>query len=314
MRLALATLFGIAAATYVAPALAEDAAAALDELKQGYALKQAGNCRDALPHLARSFELDPRAKAALNMADCEVQSGDLVAAQGHAAVGRQMALEQKDAELVAVADQQLADIAKRLPHLTVRLAPEAPANSTLSLDGRPLAASSLGVASPVNAGAHRIVVSALGREDAVTNVRTDEGAAQVVEVAPGAQVVRSSHGPAESNDGSSPDAGSSHLLAFGVGGAGVVGLLVGIGAGLAASSKHDTLVGECQGNACHPTAQRDLDDFRSLKTVSTVAYVVGALGVAVGGVLWLTAPRAAPDRPAARLWLGPASAGLAGSF
>jgi thioredoxin-like negative regulator of GroEL len=70
---------------------AGDSSAAVDELKQGYTLKQQGNCREALPHFMRSFELDAKPKAALNLADCELQLGDLVAAQGYAGRGRQLA-------------------------------------------------------------------------------------------------------------------------------------------------------------------------------------------------------------------------------
>jgi hypothetical protein len=79
----------------VRTAVASDPPDALDELKKGYALKMYGNCLEAIPDLARSFELDARPKAALNLADCEAQVGE--------------------AELVVVADEQLAAVDKRLP-------------------------------------------------------------------------------------------------------------------------------------------------------------------------------------------------------
>jgi hypothetical protein len=71
------------------------------------------------------------------------------------------------------------------------------------------------------------------------------------------------------------------LVALGVGAAGWV---VGIAAGIAGDSKHAALEGECQANGdCPPTAQPDIDGFHSLKTASTVGYIVGFVAIA-GGV------------------------------
>ncbi|MGO9835624.1 MAG: hypothetical protein ACLP1X_15570, partial [Polyangiaceae bacterium] len=99
--------------------------------------------------------------------------------------------------------------------------------------------------------------------------------------------------------------------AFGVGGA---GLAVGVITGLVAGSKHSTLAGECDNAAgtCAPQYAGDLDSFHSWRTVSTIGYVVGALGVAGGAALWFMAPKATTTT--ARMWLGPGSAGIAGAF
>ena len=61
----------LAASAIRAPARAADSTGAVEELKEGYALKQAGNCRDAVRHFARSLQLNPTPKALLNLADCE---------------------------------------------------------------------------------------------------------------------------------------------------------------------------------------------------------------------------------------------------
>jgi hypothetical protein len=100
-------------------------------------------------------------------------------------------------------------------------------------------------------------------------------------------------------------------VAFGVGGA---GLTLGVVAGLVAGGRHSTLEGECNNTAgtCTPAHANDLDAFHAWRTVSTVGYVVGALGIAGGATLWLTAPKARSST--ARVWLGPASAGIAGRF
>ncbi len=313
MRAPLELLIATAGCCLAGPARADSSATALDELKQGYALKQVGNCRDALPHFARSFEVDPKPKAALNLADCEARTGDSVGAQGHAAEGQRLARDQKDAELAAVADQLFADVAKRLPHLTIELASGAPLDSTVSLDGHTLSASSLHAALPVNAGVHHIVVFAGGFRKTATEVRIEEGAASVVQVAPGAWAEPSSAVTVPSS-GLFSHLDSQRTIALGVGAVGIVGLAIGIGTGLASASKHGALEGECAGNNCPSSAQGDLGGFHSLKTFSTVFYAIGLLSIAGGAALWLTAPKASPERPDARLWIGPTSAVVAGSF
>jgi hypothetical protein len=67
------------------------------------------------------------------------------------------------------------------------------------------------------------------------------------------------------------------------------------------------------GNNYQTSAQADLDSFHSMRTLSTVGYVVGFVGLAGGVVLWLTAPKSARDSTA-HAWVGPTASGIAGSF
>jgi hypothetical protein len=103
-------------------------------------------------------------------------------------------------------------------------------------------------------------------------------------------------------------------LAYVAGGAGIAGLVLGIGAGLTASSHNSALQGECHGNVCPSSAQPDIDAFRTWRDWSTAGYVLAGVGLVGGVVLWLTAPRSSPHDTAAELWIGPRGAGLAGSF
>jgi hypothetical protein len=95
---------------------------------------------------------------------------------------------------------------------------------------------------------------------------------------------------------------------------GAVVLAAGVVAGLAAGSKDSSIAAECTGNRCPASAKGDIDSFHSLETVSTVAYVVGALGVVAWGTLWWLGPRSSSPATTARVWVGPASAGLTGTF
>ncbi len=102
------------------------------------------------------------------------------------------------------------------------------------------------------------------------------------------------------------------IVAFGVG---AVGFALGIATGIAGESKHDTLEGECQMNGgCPASAQGDINGFNTLNTLSTIGYVVGAVALAGGFVLWIATPNGSASRASGRLWVGPHSAGFATNF
>jgi hypothetical protein len=307
-----------ASVIFALPARA-DSTEALEELRVGYSLKQAGNCQDALPHLARSFHLEPTARAALNLSDCEQRLGDLVGAQGHATLGADLAHKQKNAELTDVADQQLAAIEQRLPRLTVKLAGGTP-DCTVTRDGSTLAPTSLDTPIAVNPGAHAIAVACPGREDRTFEVSVAEGDRTETTVSPGPASSHPSTPPPairRSENAPSPAprrGGSSKVLPFVVMGAGAASLAVGLATGLEADAKHSTLLKTCtpQG-ACPMSESSTIDAFHTFRTVSTVTYAVGAAALAAGAVWWWLAPSAHEDATA-RLWVGPGSAGIRGRF
>ena len=92
----LACLLSLAASSAAGSARADDPSEALDQLKQGFALKEQDKCADAMPHFERSYQLDPRPKALLNMADCEQRLGKLVTARRHFTEGRDIARREGD--------------------------------------------------------------------------------------------------------------------------------------------------------------------------------------------------------------------------
>jgi hypothetical protein len=321
MRLStfVATIAVGAACLISASAYAAEPASALDELKKGYGLKQNGKCPEAIPHFVESFRLEPKPKALLNLADCERQIGDLLAAREHATQGRDLARRQTDLELVGVAEEQLAALEKELPQLTLRLAGESPRDTLVVRDATVVRPETFGEAVALNPGAHRVMATAPGHVDREFEVMLAEGARQVVDVEPGpalasGQPTVAAHAtPIVADSPSNRSESPRQVLTFGAFGVGGVGIGLGVLAGIAAGSKHTTLEGECPGNGCPPSSQSELDSFHSLKTWSTVGYVVGIAGLAGAGVLLLTAPRAASGATA-RVWIGPASAGLAGAF
>ncbi len=302
------------------PARAADAGAALDELRLGYSLKQAGKCPDALPHFARSFQLAPSPMAALNLSDCEQEVGDLVAAQGHAAQGGELARQQQNGELAAVAVKQLAALEPRLPRLSVKLT--GAADCTVTRDGAALPAASIGTSLAVNPGAHVVLVTCAGRAERRFEVSVAEGERAEVAVAPGPALTTAAPTPAPPSTDVDPSSApesrphtSPKVLPVVVMGLGGAGLAVGLITGLAANSKHASLLEHCDPRGACPIAESDdIAAFHTLRTVSTVAYVAGAAAVLGGAVWWFLAPSPRPDGVSARVWIGPGSAGIGGRF
>jgi len=304
-------------------ARADDPAAALEHLKEGYALKQAGKCAEALPHFVESERLAPKPKTLLNLADCERQLGDLVASQGHALEGRDRARGLGDPTLLGIAERQLADVDKRLPRLTVRLGPGAPPDTVVSRDGTALGRVSLGAALPANPGKHHVVASAPGRADAGFDVVLVEGAAQVLDVAPGEPLPAApapvpGAGPeAAQTTVSSPSSSwnGRKTLAVTLAGAGAAGLAVGSVFGLEAISDNhaSNAGGHCDASGCDGTGTTLRNQAISDATISTIAFGAGLAAIAAGVVVWVTAPSTAPKVGATGLTVVPAlGAGRAG--
>lgn len=210
--------------------------------------------------------------------------------------------------------QRLDEIAKAMPSVVFEVT-DSDGNGVpgvaITMDGRPFGVP--GAAVEVDPGDHTVSVEAAGFRKLEKRLVAVEGRKQrrlvvIMDRAAAAQIA-SKTSPPTGRSGRPP---TLAWVAFGVGGA---GLLIGATAGLVAGGKHSTLQGGCNNAAgtCAPQYAGDLDSFHTWRTVSTVGYVVGALGIAGGAVLWFTAPKAR-DATRTGVWLGPASAGITGRF
>jgi len=114
------------------------------------------------------------------------------------------------------------------------------------------------------------------------------------------------------------------ILMFGGFGVGVAGVGIGAVTGLLSIAKVSDVKKDCIGDVCKPSRQGDIDAARSLGTVSTVAFVVGGVGIGAGVVGIVLSGRAPKEPPggtsarAARLTfvpeVGPTWIGAHGSF
>jgi hypothetical protein len=303
---------------WTSPAAAQTQGAAAEALfDQGHAAMDKGDYATACLRFRESDRLDPAIGTKLNLGICEEKRGRLATAWDlfRAVVDKADPTDERR----AMAQDLAGKLEGRIPKLTIRLADGAPPDTTLREGELVLEGASIGIPLPMDPGKHRFLVTAPGHAERVLEVELRESEQKIVNAEPGPpQTPQAGAGPSTSTTSATEVAARPTGLptlawvAFGVGGA---GLTLGVITGLVASGKHSTLEGGCNNTAgtCTPAYANDLEAFHTWRTISTVDYVVGALGVAGGATLWLTTPKSRSTMTA-RVWLGPASAGIAGRF
>jgi hypothetical protein len=172
------------------------------------------------------------------------------------------------------------------------------------LDEHPINSASLGVRRAIDPGQHVLRATAEGYKPGELRFTVLEGASAdeplTLEKDLTATPVAAGPTTAPTTLAASPDVAPAQpspmrkmapWIAFGVGGA---GLVVGGITGILAMSKHSTLSGECKPNCESAGAQSDLSSYHTIGAVSDVGFIVAALGGAVGAILLVTQPKAAP--------------------
>jgi hypothetical protein len=106
-------------------------------------------------------------------------------------------------------------------------------------------------------------------------------------------------------DGNQTQLGPRRVGAIVAAGVGVIGLGLGIGYGLDAMSTRDTAQATCP-TQCADQHGVDLwHQAHTAGTVSTIAFIVGGVGLATGAVLWFTGGSSADAGPTTQVGLGP---------
>jgi hypothetical protein len=228
----------------------------------------------------------------------------------------------------AVQKQALAEAASehealgpKIPSVVVQLEGATPAEVKVSVDGTAISSELVNEARPLNPGQHRIE-GTRGSEQALVEVTLAEGEQKAAVLRFG-QAAASASAPAPEPDqapASRSGLGTRRTLALVAGGIGLVGVGIGSYFGLQSKSKLDEAEKYCKGSDCtDPRGVTAGNDAYTAGNVSTVAMVVGALGIGGGVVLWVTAPKSAaaeqpPAGPQAKLELGFGSLSLRGAF
>ncbi len=299
---------------------------------EGVRAAMAGDCASAVDKLTRAEALVHAPTTALPLARCEIQLGKLVAGTEvlnrlvHEALAPTAPRSWVDAQKAA--GPLLEEAEARIARLKIHLdgAPAGAPNLKVTVDGENVPVVLLDNDRPTDPGPHHVGAEADGYVSASSDVTLADGQSLTVSlhldprlaapVANGAPAAQTS--PAQASLTVAPEPVHANrapaYVSLVVGGA---GLVAGTIFGVLALSTQSHLNSECNASKeCPGSAQGDVDGLHTDALVSTIGFGVGVVGVGLGTYFLLTAHDEPPKTMGfvVHPWLGPTSAGLAGSF
>lgn len=275
---------------------ASDLESARELLQAGRALRDKGDLKGALEKFKASHALAhtpitgielARTHAALNQ---PVEAREVCLSIARTQVTREETSRSQEAREDAA---KLAESVKaKIATLSVDVVVPAGRTAVVKIDGVEVPQVALREGRKVDPGAHVVTARIDDGPEVTTNTALGEGETKRVSLSPKAPAVvaKRPEGPITPPPGEVEEKRLSPLVPIGFSVA-VVGVGVGAVTGLLAQSKANTLDSiSCPANQCRGTAASNLSTAKSLATVSTVGFVVGGVGAAVG-VIGLLSPR-----------------------
>ena len=249
----------------------------------------------ACEKFAQSQKLDASLYTTLGLAECEEKLGKLRLAWQH--VQQVLTGLPANDEALPFAKQIAATLDKRVPRLTVKLSPESPSDTVVSINGLDIVRAEIGKPIAVDVGEVHVLARTPAGGEAKQTLALSEGEKREVTLAPW---VESSEKPAATTEqklapskapaATEGDGSTTRVIGYVVTGLGAVAL---VGGGFFAikyaGDAHDACVSP-DGTAAH--SQTVFDDCHAAqdkwKGDGTKAAVFGAIGaVAVGAGLYL---------------------------
>ena len=300
---------------------------------EGIELYEQGSYDAAVDKLERAYAIYPATTLGLWAGRALVKVGRLVeASERFVAVGK-TALDADAPEALREAQREAESeyeaLQPRIPTLEIVLeGPDASAGE-VQVDGKPIKAAMIGVPFGVNPG-KRTVVATAGTRRATREITLREGAQErlVIDLGsappgsapppapPPASGEAPPPAPAAGPDVTAERGGDGQRtmawVALGVGGA---GLAVGAITGVIALNKESDFSDQCVDTRCPPSLRDEVDSFKTMRTMSSVGFIVGGIGLGAGAVLLLTAPsEPQAAQPHAEAWVGVGRVGVRGRF
>jgi len=278
--------------------------------EEGRRLMAEGKAAEACPKFADSQKLDPSPGTLLNLANCYEKSDRPASAWATYREGASAASAQNRQDLVATAQRHADALYGGLPRVSVTVT--APVEGlTVKLDGVEVGKGSWGLALPVDPGEHALEASAphflgwsskltVGKEAATLPVAVpalEPAPAAVAATAPDATPATTTPPAATQATPEAPVDPSrgrgQRTAGLLLGAGGVVGLGIGAAFAAVAKSKYNSSLSDCSPAAPDRCSQAGVDERGSARTagdVASVAIGIGAVALAGGVLLWLTAP------------------------
>lgn len=208
------------------------------------------------------------------------------------------------------ATRELKELKPSIPVILVQVKGAKATEVSVTIDGTPLPATLVSEPRLVNPGEHKVQgTHGADRADATVTVEEAKSATAVLDFS-GMKAT----GPIVEADTESGGGGGPYRLlgfiALGVGGAGIV---TGTVAGVLAVDKKKTIDDSpaCEGNRCSDHSL--VDSYGTLRTVSSVGLIAGAI-IAGSGLALVLASGSGEKEPSATAFVGPGSVGVRGTF
>jgi serine/threonine-protein kinase len=304
----IAALFSVFFSRGAAAQNATNSAAAQALFDRARDLMKAGNYAEACPKLEESQRLDPGSGTLMNLGVCYEHQG-LTASAWTTFLETVTASRAAGKPDRAKSAQQYADaLAPKLARLTIRVSTHVP-GIEVRRDDAVVRQAQLDTAIPIDPGKHTVSAKAPGFQPWQTTITLHDASNETVvvpdlEKAPSpAPVAVKAAAPASDDNAKRPppkpagetaaasSLGTQRIAALIVGSVGVAGIAVGSVFGIRSKAAHDQAEPYCNEGGCtSPLGVDYLQDARTAGNISTAAFVLGAVGVGAGAVLWFTAP------------------------
>jgi hypothetical protein len=193
-----------------------------------------------------------------------------------------------------VARERAQKLAPKVSHVTVVVAAEVP-GLEITRDGVAIGKGQFGTPISLDPGTYAFAAKAPGHEPWASTVTVAPDGAKVTVTVPALAPTPKKTPPPVAPPPPPPPTGlgTRRTVALAAAGVGLLGVGFGTYFGLHALSLRDRSNEHCDGNLCDPEGYTVRNDARVAGNVSTVAFVVGALGLGAGVTLWALG---GPDR------------------
>jgi serine/threonine-protein kinase len=312
-------LFFLAAVPAAAQATANDKASAEALFDAALELMKKGNYAEACPKLENSQRIDPGVGTLLYLGECYERIGRTASAWATFREAASQAEAAGEARRGKAARDRIAKLEPELAYLTIEIAEGTRALPGLRIrrDGADAGSGIAGAAVPVDPGTVKVEVTAPDHESFTVSVRIQPRAHQTVLI-PTLAAVEPSHGadvaavaavppaeqqqpqPAAAPPPSEPkppaeaksDGSTQRIIGLSVAGLGLVGIGVGSYFGAVAMSDEKKADHECSPTQCDTqTELNHSTDAHHHATISNIAFATGGGLLAVGAVVFFTAPK-----------------------
>lgn len=293
----------------------QDQAAAVALFQEARQLATAGNYQSACPKFAEAQRLYPTTGTLLSLGDCYEKAGKLASSWGAFKQAEITARNVGDVERQEEGARRALKLEGSLSKLTISVAGSPGAGIEVRRDGGLIGEGQWGAAVPVDAGEHVIEVTAPGRQKWTTKVQVAAGGASVAVSVP--ELPPASAAPEAPVEGSAW--GGQRITGVAIGGAGLVSMVVGSVFTAKMVSKNNDSKAYClpsNPDLCHAEGVALRNEALDASRIATPTFIAGAVGMAAGLVVFLTAPsKPKANAPASSTWkaepvVGPGMAGL----